>query len=290
MLYGNRELDRAAESTRLIMVRAEQTRSGFTLVELLVVVGIIAVLIGLLLPALARARDSANKTKCLSNLRQIGLSAIMYANENKGRYPLDLRNHQNGTNSFKYNPAQSAMWVNGMITRMYIAMGYPDPGTVTDQPKAISEVWECPSNPYFNTRNNFVYFDTVCTSYMYFGNGWGLPPIQSYERKAAMRPTRIGLESVDSTNNGAPLPLFGDIVQYATADPFRVGWTINHAFYQDAAGLMHVSGANQVFTDGHGEWVTAPYVNPLNNAASSAVGNMSAEHWNGQQWGQWWWY
>jgi prepilin-type N-terminal cleavage/methylation domain-containing protein/prepilin-type processing-associated H-X9-DG protein len=62
-------------------------RRAFTLVELLVVVGIIAILIAILLPAMNKARESARAVACASNLRQIGLGFLMYANENRQRLP-----------------------------------------------------------------------------------------------------------------------------------------------------------------------------------------------------------
>ncbi len=63
------------------------TRLGFSLIELLVVIGIIAVLMAILLPALEKARESALKVKCASNIRQFGQSLVLYSNENHGQYP-----------------------------------------------------------------------------------------------------------------------------------------------------------------------------------------------------------
>lgn len=80
-------LPHISASHQPVRQRLSSARCAFSLVELLVVIGIIAALIAILLPALAKAREAAQTVNCLSNLRQLGMANTMYINQNKGYFP-----------------------------------------------------------------------------------------------------------------------------------------------------------------------------------------------------------
>lgn len=83
-------------------IRFAQTRHGFTLIELLVVIAIIAILAGMLLPALARAKEKGSSIRCLGNLRQMGLSLVLYSHDYNGGFPPRAPSNRWPTQLFKY--------------------------------------------------------------------------------------------------------------------------------------------------------------------------------------------
>lgn len=145
-------------------VAAKRRWTGFTLVELLVVIGIIALLISILLPSLSRAREAGNTTKCLSNLRQIGQAMMVYASENKGALlPCDVRGPASGTTVDS--------WATLLVGYGYLS--YPDNVDV-NTPAQFDSVFRCPSG------NS----DTAGQS----GTGTGIPDSRKDTRGAG--PTR----------------------------------------------------------------------------------------------------
>ena len=116
-------------------------RQGFTLIELLVVIAIIAILAGMLLPALARAREEARRIRCRNNLNQLAKGMATYLNEHGDNrfYPCPLgRTEAKGSGKDTYNGAE---W----LASLYWTGVIPDPG-----------VFVCPSSPDNNTNGKDI--------------------------------------------------------------------------------------------------------------------------------------
>jgi prepilin-type N-terminal cleavage/methylation domain-containing protein/prepilin-type processing-associated H-X9-DG protein len=123
---------------------------AFTLVELLVVIGIIAILIGILLPSLAKARAIANRTACLSNMRQLGAAMHMFAQEHKLYLPKAWFNSSSGANVLTAFDAEQ-------YTKLQEPCGYKSPMWGWDYVmmpyvKRNKNVFRCPADDPLVTR------------------------------------------------------------------------------------------------------------------------------------------
>ena len=205
--------------------RPASLRRGFTLVELLVVIGIIAVLISLLLPSLNKAREAGNQVKCMSNLRSLSQAMIGFTSDHKGYMP-----GRAATGSTRYltsggvtsgTPAngiiEAADWIcwqrkvdpvsgasnasaaDGNITFSSIApyLGYKPIDTTGDYARAnivaekLEAAFRCPSDD-LNMRPNMVTGGQGAYRYSYTANDWYMNPIQNTFAAGFAKDDRFG--------------------------------------------------------------------------------------------------
>lgn len=193
-------------------------RKRFTLIELLVVIAIIAILASMLLPALSKARAAAQAIKCTSNLKQLGLTEILYANDSSGIWTLPATDVKYG-----FNGVNAGSWASQLVILKYIA-----------QPKNGSHQFFCPGDPLTGT------------DYISYSFNIGMPPYNDpgpYSKPPIPEKISVPSSSVAFMENYNNLP--------------RSVWWIfeNAGIARDCAFVPyhHGQASNMLFFDGHVE-------------------------------------
>jgi len=216
------------------MRRNEMKLSSFTLIELLVVIAIIAILAGMLLPALNNARENGRKSNCSGNLRQIGLVQIHYTDENDGWAV--------GDSYRQFNYGSSKTWFQFWSDTNYIPKQWQGAGT----PKKGS-LYCCPSGKelttnYPSTHYGMNWFMTDHSAGSSYYNAYGQQASKGAGKKAwSMNRGFLKLNTLDRPTVIAQM-------SDAPKESYAIAWKVTQT-----TAFRHNQACNYLFWDGHVE-------------------------------------